>query len=147
MFKLCKPSRRRLRNREARGVATIELAVVLPALLALTLGTMDLCSVMFLKESAVLAAYEGARRGVGRGRTNSDVIDRVQEFLDERNIAYTGDCVSISSPGFWGAATLENVTVTVLLPTEGNLLVPSSLFGGVNVSASVTMRKEYQNLQ
>lgn len=147
MFKLCNPSRRRIRNRETRGVATIELVVVVPALLALTLGTMDLCSVMFLKESAVLAAYEGARRGVGRGRTNSDVIDRVHEFLDERNITYTDDCVSISLPGFGGAATLENITVTVLLPTQGNLLVPSSIFGGVNISASVTMRKEYQNLQ
>ncbi len=41
---------------------------------------------MFLRESAVLAAYEGARRGVGRGRTNTDVIDRVTEFLDERGI-------------------------------------------------------------
>ena len=75
------------------------------------------------------------------------MIDRVQEFLDERNIAYAGDCVSISSPGFAGAGTLENVTVTIQLPTEGNLLVPSSLFGDMNISASVTMRKEYQNLQ
>ncbi|MDG2222029.1 MAG: pilus assembly protein [Rubripirellula sp.] len=147
MSKIINRVRCRSRHRDARGVATIELAVVLPALLALTLGTMDLCSVMFLKESAVLAAYEGARRGVGRGRTDSDVIDRVQEFLDERNIAYTGDCIAISSPGFGGADTLENVTVTILLPTEGNLLVPSSLFGDMNITASVTMRKEYQNIQ
>ncbi len=127
-------------------MATIEFAVVLPALLALTLGTMDLCSMMFLKESAVLAAYEGARRGVARGRTNTDVINRVQEFLDERNIAYNGDVVTISSPGFAAAETLENVTVTVNLPTNGNLLIPSALFGDMNVSASVTMRKEYKNL-
>lgn len=141
-------SRRRPRRSDRRsGVATIEFAVVLPALLALTLGTMDLCSVMFLKESAVLAAYEGARRGVGRGRTNADVVDRVEEFLDERNIAYSGDVVDISSPGFGGADTLENVTVTVNLPAEGNLLIPSSLFGDMNISASVTMRKEYKNLE
>ncbi|MEM1067874.1 MAG: TadE family protein [Planctomycetota bacterium] len=140
-------SRRRPENRRS-GVATIEFAVVLPALLALTLGTMDLCSVMFLKESAVLAAYEGARRGVGRGRDNSDVVDRVEEFLDERNIAYNaGDAITISSPGFGGADTLENVTVTVTLPTDGNLLIPSTLFGQLDISASVTMRKEYQNLE
>jgi Flp pilus assembly protein TadG len=139
----CRPCRRKGRR---KGVATIEFAVVLPALLALTLGTMDLCSMMFLKESAVLAAYEGARRGVARGRTNTDVINRVQEFLDERNIAYNGDVVTISSPGFAAAETLENVTVTVNLPTNGNLLIPSALFGDMNVSASVTMRKEYKNL-
>lgn len=133
-------------KRRRSGVATVEFAVVLPALLALTLGTMDLCSVMFLKESAVLAAYEGARRGVGRGRTNTDAVTRVQEFLDERNISYRSDVCTVSSPGFGGADTLENVTVTVNIPTEGNLLIPSSLFGDLNVSASVTMRKEYRNL-
>ena len=141
---------RQLRGRRQRrsGVATIEFAVVLPALLALTLGTMDLCSVMFLKESAVLAAYEGARRGVGRGHTNSDVVNRVEEFLGERNITFnSGDAVTISSPGFGSAETLENVTVTVSIPTQGNLLIPSSLFGEMDISASVTMRKEYRNLE
>jgi len=120
--------------------------LVLPALIALTLGTMDLCSLMFLKESAVLAAYEGARQGVARGRTNADAENRVQEFLDERNIQYDGDVVQISNPGFGGAETLQNVTVTVTLPTNGNLLVPTEMFGGVNVTANVTMRKEYKNL-
>ena len=129
------------------GVATVELAFVLPALLALTIGTMDICSMMFLKESAVLAAYEGARRGVGRGRTNDDVIDRVTEFLNERGINYTGgNVVDISAPGFDGAATLENVTVTVTIPTSGNLLIPSAVFGDMVVEGNVTLRKEYRNL-
>ena len=101
---------------------------------------------MFLKETAVLAAYEGARQGVGRGRTNADVTNRVTEFLDERGVSYGGNVVSISSPGFGAANTLENVTVTVNVPAGGNLLVPSQMFGDMTMSASVTMRKEYQNL-
>lgn len=134
-------------QKQRGGVATVELAFVLPALLALTIGTMDICSMMFLKESAVLAAYEGARRGVGRGRTNDDVIDRVTEFLNERGINYTGgNVVDISSPGFDGAATLENVTVTVTIPTSGNLLIPSAVFGDMVVEGNVTLRKEYRNL-
>lgn len=128
------------------GVATVEFAVVLPALIALTIGTIDVCSMMFLRESAVLAAYEGARQGVGRGRTNADVSARVTEFLDERNVVYNGDVVSVSSPGFAAAETLENVTVTVNVPAAGNLLIPSQMFGDMIVSASVTMRKEYKNL-
>jgi hypothetical protein len=101
---------------------------------------------MFLRESAVLAAYEGARQGVGRGRTNADASARVTEFLDERNVIYNGDVVSVSSPGFASAETLENVTVTVNVPAAGNLLIPSQMFGDMIVSASVTMRKEYKNL-
>ena len=120
---------------------------MLPALIALTIGTMDICSMMFLKETAVLAAYEGARRGVGRGRTNDDVINRVTEFLDERGISYTGgNVVDISAPGFDGADTLENVTVTVTIPTSGNLLIPSAVFGDMVVEGNVTLRKEYKNL-
>ena len=139
--------RRTGKQHQRSGVATIEFAFVIPALLALTIGTIDICSMIFLKESAVLAAYEGARQGVTRGRTNADVIARVQEFLDERGIAYSsGAAVEISAPGFGGADTLEHVTVTVNVPTEGNLLIPSEMFGGMTLSASVTMRKEYRNL-
>ena len=101
---------------------------------------------MFLKEAAVLAAYEGARQGVGRGRTDADVTSRVIEFLDERGVTYNDDVVQIGSPGFGAAETLENVTVTVSIPAAGNLLIPSRVFGGLTLSASVTMRKEFKNL-
>jgi len=139
--------RRPIRTRRRRsGVAAIEFAMVLPALLILTIGTMDLCSLMFLRESVVLAAYEGARQGVGRNQTNADVIARVNEFLDERNVVYGGGAVTFSGSGFDGAETLEAVTVTVTVPTDGNLLIPSELFGGMDVSADVTMVKEYENL-
>ncbi len=129
------------------GIATVEFAIVLPVLLVLTLGTIDVCSVMFLKESAVLAAYEGARQGVGRGHTNANVKSRVMQFLDERNVQYSsGNVVTFSSPGFDSATTLQNVTVTVNVPAAGNLLIPTDRFADLIVSGSVTMRKEYKNL-
>jgi len=134
-------------SRKRRGVATLEFAMVLPVLMILTIGTMDLCSLMFLKESVVIAAYEGARQGVDRGRTNADVTARVTAFLDERGINHSGaGSVTISGPGFGGASTLEAVTVTVSVPADGNLLIPSQLYGGMTVSADVTMLKEYENL-
>ncbi|WP_186776378.1 TadE family protein [Rubripirellula reticaptiva] len=146
LFSLTPTRRRRRCDARRSGIATIEFAIVLPVLLTLTIGTIDVCSVMFLKESAVLAAYEGARQGVGRGRTNADVTTRVQEFLDERNVQYDAGVCTFSSPGFESAATLENVTVTVNVPTAGNLLIPTDRFADLIVSASCTMRKEYENL-
>ena len=137
--------RRGSRSRR-RGVATVEFAFALPALIALTIGTIDLCSMLFLKESVTLAAYEGARRGVGRGRTNADVQARVTEFLNERNITFTGNPCTFSSPDFNNAATLENVTTTVTVPVAGNLLIPSVFWGNTQLSAQVTLRKEYENL-
>ena len=136
------------RDRQRQGAATIEFACILPVLVVLTIGTIDLCSMMFLKESITLAAYEGARRGVSRGHTNADAFQRITEFLDERDISYDGGSVcTVSSPGFDGADTLENVTVTVQVPCSGNLLIPSQWFDDLTLSASVTMRKEYKNLE
>ena len=75
---------RKRRAKGRRGAATVEFAICLPVLVILTIGTLDVCSMLFLKESITLAAYEGARRGVQRNRTNADATDRVIEFLDER---------------------------------------------------------------
>jgi len=140
--------RRGSRDRaQRRGVATVELAICLPIMVALTVGTMDLCSMLFIKESITLAAYEGARQGVGRGFTNATARTRVLEFLDERNIQYaSADVVQIDAPGFDNAETLENVRLTVTVPLAGNLHVPSKMFGDMMMTASVTMRKEYKNL-
>lgn len=141
-----KPRRiRRQANR--RGVATVEFAFCVPVFIALTIGTIDLCSMLFLKESITLAAYEGARIGVGRGRTNQDVRDRIHQFLDERNIDYNAaNAVQFSDPHFENAETLENVTTTVFVPLAGNLLIPSAMFATGNLQADVTLRKEYKNL-
>lgn len=131
-----------------KGAASVELAFCLPVLFFLTFGTIDVCTMLFLNESASLAAYEGARRGVGRGYNNADANDRILEFLDERGIAYdAGNVVQFSTPGFDGADTLEHVTVTVTIPCEGNLILPSEMIGALNVTGEVTMRKEYKNLE
>jgi len=133
--------------RRRQGTASVEFAFCLPVLFTLTLGTIDVCTMLFLNESAALAAYEGARQGVGRGYTNADAIDRVVDFLDQRGITYNaGSVVQISNPGFDNAETLEHVTVTVSIPCAGNLLIPTDRIGNLIVSKSVTMRKEYQNL-
>ena len=138
-------SRRKSRHR--RGTATVELAICFPILVLLTIGTIDVCSMLFLKETVTMAAYEGARRGIGRDRTNEHARTRVIEFLDERNVSYNASGVfSVSNPDFETANTLDNVTVTVTVPCAGNLLIPSAMFDDLTMTASVTMRKEYQNL-
>lgn len=141
-----RPNQKRRQHRR-RGTATIECVIIFPVLLALTIGTIDTCSAMFLKESASLAAYEGARQGVGRGGTNQDVINRINEFLGERNIAFEASDVTISAPGFDAAETLQSVTVTVAIRAAENLLMPSEVIGDLAIEGSVTMVKEYENVE
>ncbi len=143
-----KPSYRRAAERRVirRGSACVEAAICLPVLFGITIATMDICSALFLRETVTLAAYEGARSGVSRSKTNADARTRVAEFLAERGVQFNGaTAVTISSPGFDDANTLDNVTVTVTVPCQPNLIMPTQLFFGSDISASVTMRKEFEN--
>lgn len=142
------PSRTVNRGPLRSAVATVEFAFILPILMTLTLGTMDVCSVIFLKEAAAIAAYEGARLGVNRNETNASASDRITDFLDNRGINYEPSTViDISNPGFDNAETLESVTVTVRIPANGNLLIPKWVFSDLQIEAACTLRKEYSNEQ
>lgn len=127
------------------ATATVEVAICLPVLMTLTLATMDLCSLFFLKETVSIAAYEGARRGINRGGTTAAATARVQQILDERGVTYGGDVVTFTGKNYNNAETLEHVTLVVTVPAAGNLLAPAGLYGDLILSSQVTMRKEFEN--
>jgi Flp pilus assembly protein TadG len=56
-------SRRRERRASERGTAIVELALALPLLLLLVLGTLDLGRAVYIHTSLVNAARDGARFG------------------------------------------------------------------------------------
>ena len=137
--------RRRPPRREA--LAMVEFVLFLPVLMIFTLGTMDVCSVIFMKETVVLAAYEGARAGINRGATDADCRDRVTEFLTERGIRYDdNDVVQFPNGSFDTAETLQAVTVRVHIPAVGNTITRGWLAPIEEVAAQCTLRKEYENL-
>ncbi|EMI46568.1 MULTISPECIES: TadE family protein [Pirellulaceae] len=127
------------------ATATAEVAICLPVLMTLTLATIDLCSVFFLKETVSIAAYEGARRGVNRGGTNAAAIARVQQVLNERGIQFGSGAISFEGATYDSAETLEHVTLVVTVPAAGNLAAPAGLYGDLQLTARVTMRKEFEN--
>lgn len=135
---------RRASNRR-EGIATSEMAICLPILILLTLATLETCTVIFLKETITIGAYEGARVGIRKQGTDAQVAAKVASFLESRGISFDSDFIEMSSPGFDNAADLENITVTVNVPCDGNTY-SGWIFTGRNVSASVTMRKEFSNL-
>lgn len=133
------------RRSKRRGTATAEVAICLPVLMTFTLATIDLCSIFFLKETVAIAAYEGARAGINRGGTNAEAIARVQEVLNDRNINYSGDCVTFEGASYDSADTLEHVTIIVQVPAAGNLIAPAGLYDGLDIIHRITMRKEFKN--
>ncbi|WDQ18570.1 TadE family protein [Rhodopirellula sp. P2] len=78
------PGRRTRRSRS--GVATVEFAVCLPVLILLVFGSIEASSMIFLKQSLNVAAYESTREAIRDGRSNADAAARARAVLDSRGI-------------------------------------------------------------
>jgi Flp pilus assembly protein TadG len=149
---MVKPLFRR-RVRSERGAELIEFAVVLPMLLLVFAAIVDFGLVFQRFLTVSNAAREGARIAVLPGYTQTDVQNRVTQYVQQG----TGDStltpttvltpVSVDPPGATPPFPAAQVTVTM---THNYLVLGPvmSLFGGggsfssVTLSARATMRIE-----
>ena len=65
-------SRRRFPQKLERATSSVELALIIPVLLLLLIGTFDLSWMVFLSNMTSQAAREGARAAIVRQSTNAD---------------------------------------------------------------------------
>jgi len=116
-----------MRVRSERGAATAELALVLPILVAVTIGLVWLLAVGAAQVRAVDAARETAR-AVARGDAVSEAVARGEQ------VAPPGSAVTVHDDG-------GQVTAVVV----GRVSGPGGLFGrlpGVRVSAEAVAAAE-----
>lgn len=123
-----------------RGTAAIELAVCLPVLLLLVLGSIECCGMIFLSQSLHISTYEGARVAIQSQATNADVIARSNEPLIARNVHSAS--FTLDPPDVRSVAGGETITVTVSVPCDANSILPLRFFKGRTLSAQTTMVKE-----
>lgn len=126
----------------AKGLATVEMALILPILCLLTFGVMEY-GWMFLKAHQINnAARNGARVAVTIDATTTQVTSSISTMMTKFGMGASGYSVTIS-PGVSQVPTGQTVTVSLLVPYNKIKLlglpflpVPSSL------TASVSMAKE-----
>jgi Flp pilus assembly protein TadG len=142
------------RVRTERGAELIELAIVLPILLLVFVGIIDFALVMQRFLTISNAAREGARIAVLPGYSQTDVQNRVTQYVREG----TGDNtvspttvltpVTIDPDGAGGKPGFAAAQVTVTMTHSYLFLGPvSGLFGGgsfssITLTARSTMRIE-----
>jgi Flp pilus assembly protein TadG len=118
-------------NRQARrGVAATEFAVCLPVLMLLLLGTIECCSMIFLKQTLAVAAYEAGHAALAPGATTAQAQAAAQAILTERRIA--GGTITIAP------RPLESITA----PTNTNRVLPLNFFGGRTLTATASFMRE-----
>jgi Flp pilus assembly protein TadG len=135
--------RKRLMQRRPmhRGAAAVEFAVIAPVFVAILLGTIEACSMVFLRQSVEMAAYEAARVSVVNQTTSGQVETAAKTILDSRKIKDYS--IKISPVDFQKAAYGTFITIEVRAPCSKNGLIPSMFYGSRDVVGIVEMMKEY----
>jgi Flp pilus assembly protein TadG len=127
-------------SRSRRAVAASELAVCLPVIVLLVLAMIEACTMIFLKQSLTVAAYEGVRTALAPSAVLADVEAACNGVLDDRRVR--DGRVAVTS-NFQSLAPGQYIQVTVSAPADRNSVIPGSFFRGRRLTASATMMKEF----
>lgn len=134
-------SSKRTPSRKSRnGIATVELALVLPVMLILVLGTIEVCHRIFLRQSSLLVAYEGARLAARSITSSQDVIARCNTMLEQRRVV--GGTVQVIPENLLALAPGELFTIRVTVPWANNSPTRFVLRDQGTVSVDVHMLRE-----
>jgi Flp pilus assembly protein TadG len=116
----------------------VELAVCIPMLIVLTMGTLETTDYIFLRERLKTAAYEGARTVTAPNQTAAAATAAANAVLTQRGIV--SGSVSITPSGIT-ESTLPGtrVTVTATAPFASNCYMTPYIISRAITNANVTV--------
>jgi Flp pilus assembly protein TadG len=144
------PSRPRLaRLRSRRGQALAEAAIVLPLLLLLVFGIVELSNAWRTFQTVTNSAREGARVGVVPGSSVQSVHERIRATMESGSLEFVAANVTIECTDRNGATaagmcsnTGEQLRVAVRVNYEYDVLRPLAGLLPITISNSTIMRRE-----
>ncbi len=127
-------------NERRQGAAVAELAVVLPLLMLILLGTIEICSLIFLQQTLRVCAYEGARVALVPGAKLENVTEAINQLVEDRNI--DGVSIVIDPPDFDQQAYGSVLRVAVSADASSNSLVTTWFIRNRQLSSEIHMMVE-----
>ncbi|MCP4175335.1 MAG: pilus assembly protein [Fuerstiella sp.] len=124
-----------------RGTAATEFAVCLPILLMLIIGTIEACSLIYLKQSLSVAAYEGVRVSVSPTGDKASVTTAANRILSARNV--NSPSITVSPADFADQPAETWISVRVSAPANANSIISGLFYDTVVVDGQATMMKEF----
>ncbi len=126
---------------KSRGIAAMEFAVCLPILLVLIVGTIEACSMVYLKQSLSIAAYEGVRTSIKPGATVRDVKAACRQILRSRKVR--GGKIIISPSDFYARPVRSWISIRVRARGRKNSIISGWFYESLFVDGTATMMKEF----
>jgi Flp pilus assembly protein TadG len=123
-----------------RAVATVEMAVLLPAMIAIVFGTIEITSRVFLRQTGAVVAYEGVRLAARRTVDSETVLQRCEQILADRRV--TNAVIEITPPVTSEVPTGGLIQVRITIPYAGNTPAAAVITGTQNLQVTATMVRE-----
>jgi len=130
---------RQRRHADRRGSVLTELAICLPVLTLLILGSIDIANTIHLKHSVTIAAYEAAQTSTCQGGTEAAGRSKGMAIFTDRSIS--NGTITFSPAITSNTAAGTYITVTASAPANNNTLGLTSYFRNSTLTVSVVMRK------
>lgn len=146
MIRLSRIHRRDPSSKNRRGAAAVEMALVLPVFVTVTLGMIELGRGIMVAQLMTNAAREAARTAIIDGSTDASVANVAKSFLETAaKVSQSDVSVTITNASGGSVATAQPrdlITVTVSLPYSKVSWLPPKYLAGKSLSATSAMRHE-----
>lgn len=126
--------RRKIPPNQRRGATTVEFALVVPIILLMFFGAIEMTNLNMIRHTAANAAYEGARKTIVVGGTEDHARAEVLRLLGIVGIA-NGVVVDVDQ---WP----DRVRVAVNVPVSENSWGLGRFTAGTTVTQACTLRRE-----
>ena len=116
-------------GRRDSGAAALEMAIVLPVLVALCFGIIDFARILNAQIQLSQAAREGVRLAAlgGSGYTAAQVVTRAQSAAPDPG--FTGAAITVDAPAMCSSASAPTATASVTVHyTFTGILFPAQTF-------------------
>lgn len=123
------------------GAATVEFAVILPVLVVIMMGTIETCTMIFLRQSLQIAAYEGARVAIVPNSEADDVRNAATRLLDLRRVKDAS--IEVFPADIENAPYGSFIRVEITSPCSSNSFLPLRFYGARTIKGTVEMMKEF----
>lgn len=123
------------------GAAMIELALFLPVFFIITMGTIETCRMLYLRQSLTIAAYECARMGIITGMTQDSLKIQCDNILLGRKVR--GAVMKVEPADLQSLQFGDILAVTVEAPADDNALLGTWLYRGKQMVETVKIMAEH----
>ena len=118
----------------------VELAVCLPIMLALVLGAIESCNMIYLQQALHVGAYEAARVAIQPKSTTSEALLAAESVLASQGV--TGASISFNPANVGNTPAGTQIRVTITASCDQNSISPKFFFTGRQFKTVCYMAKE-----